>query len=146
VLKDAGAELAIVETAEHAALVVGSGPTCPRCARYNWIVTRRTLSGGAQTLPTMPLLPAGPLEAGSLATIITPGTTGAPKGCELTHGNFLFELGNAVQLLDDLFEGGPGEQASTLLFLPLAHVFARIVQIAPSWPGPGSGTRRTSGS
>jgi long-chain acyl-CoA synthetase len=67
---------------------------------------------------------ATPLD---LATVIyTSGTTGRPKGCELTHGNFLFELGVAVPELHELFEP---EDASTLLFLPLAHVFARIIQV-----------------
>jgi long-chain acyl-CoA synthetase len=67
---------------------------------------------------------ATPLD---LATVIyTSGTTGRPKGCELTHGAFMFELGVAVPELHDLFEA---EDASTLLFLPLAHVFARIIQI-----------------
>ena len=62
-----------------------------------------------------------------LATLIyTSGTTGRPKGCMLTHGNFLFELGVALEELDELFEG---DDAATLLFLPLAHVFARIVQV-----------------
>ena len=63
----------------------------------------------------------------SLATLIyTSGTTGRPKGCVLTHGNFMFELGSALADLPELFEG---EDASTLLFLPLAHVFARIIQV-----------------
>jgi long-chain acyl-CoA synthetase len=67
---------------------------------------------------------ATPLD---LATVIyTSGTTGRPKGCELTHGCFMFELGVAVPELDELFEA---DDASTLLFLPLAHVFARIVQV-----------------
>ncbi|WP_134738734.1 long-chain fatty acid--CoA ligase [Nocardioides sp. 503] len=61
-----------------------------------------------------------------LATLIyTSGTTGRPKGCMLTHGNFMFELGVATDELDDLFGG----ESSTLLFLPLAHVFARIIQV-----------------
>ncbi len=62
-----------------------------------------------------------------LATIIyTSGTTGRPKGCMLTHGNFMTELGVAVPELHELFEP---DDASTLLFLPLAHVFARIIQV-----------------
>jgi long-chain acyl-CoA synthetase len=63
----------------------------------------------------------------SLATLIyTSGTTGHPKGCMLTHGNFMFELSAAIDELHRLFDA---EGASTLLFLPLAHVFARIIQI-----------------
>ncbi len=62
-----------------------------------------------------------------LATLVyTSGTTGRPKGCMLTHGNFMFELGVAVNDLGELFEN---EEAATLLFLPLAHVFARIIQV-----------------
>ena len=75
---------------------------------------------------------ATPLD---LATLIyTSGTTGRPKGCMLTHGNFMFELGVTLEELDELFDpstgsGGRFDGASTLLFLPLAHVFARIIQV-----------------
>jgi long-chain acyl-CoA synthetase len=63
-----------------------------------------------------------------LATIIyTSGTTGRPKGCELTHGNLLADVRNVVRgWLPAIFEA-PG--AATLLFLPLAHSFARIIQV-----------------
>jgi len=63
----------------------------------------------------------------SIATLIyTSGTTGRPKGCILTHGNFDAEVTAAVGELDRLFDA---DNASTLLFLPLAHVFARIIQV-----------------
>jgi long-chain acyl-CoA synthetase len=65
--------------------------------------------------------------AADLATIVyTSGTTGRPKGCEITHGNLLAVVRNAVRALPEIFET-PG--CSTLLFLPLAHVFARIIQV-----------------
>ena len=63
-----------------------------------------------------------------LATLIyTSGTTGRPKGCGLSHANFAFEASVAIDELGELF--GDGEDSSTLLFLPLAHVFARVIQV-----------------
>jgi long-chain acyl-CoA synthetase len=63
-----------------------------------------------------------------LATIIyTSGTTGRPKGCSLTHDNFAFEAENIVAATPEIFAD---PQACTLLFLPLAHVFGRIIQVA----------------
>jgi long-chain acyl-CoA synthetase len=66
--------------------------------------------------------------ADDLATIIyTSGTTGRPKGCELSHRNMLADVRNAVAgALPEIFEI---EGGSTLLFLPLAHSFARIIQV-----------------
>jgi long-chain acyl-CoA synthetase len=62
-----------------------------------------------------------------VATIIyTSGTTGRPKGVELTHGNFYELTVNAVADLDEVFSE-PG--ARTLLFMPLAHVFARFIEV-----------------
>ncbi|MGO8886056.1 MAG: AMP-dependent synthetase/ligase [Streptosporangiaceae bacterium] len=66
-------------------------------------------------------------RAVDLASIVyTSGTTGRPKGCGLTHGNLLADVCNAVGALPEIFET-PG--CSTLLFLPLAHAFARIVEV-----------------
>ena len=64
------------------------------------------------------------------ATVIyTSGTTGRPKGCVLTHGNFMAEVDNAVELLYPVFRAKVDDPASTLLFLPLAHVFGRMIQV-----------------
>lgn len=67
------------------------------------------------------------LDAESPATVIyTSGTTGRPKGCVLTHGNFVALSENALAKMSALVDGD--DNTGTLLFLPLAHVFARLVQ------------------
>lgn len=66
----------------------------------------------------------------TIATLIyTSGTTGPPKGCVLTHGNFFAEVDNAIELLHPVFRSVSADPASTLLFLPLSHVFGRMVAI-----------------
>ncbi|MFH8791509.1 AMP-dependent synthetase/ligase [Streptomyces sp. NPDC017941] len=67
----------------------------------------------------------------SVATVIyTSGTTGRPKGCVLSHANFMFEVDTLVARWEPLFRSRRGDEPSTLLFLPLAHVFGRMVQVA----------------
>jgi long-chain acyl-CoA synthetase len=67
------------------------------------------------------------MKAADLATIIyTSGTTGRPKGCELTHHNLLGVARSASMTYPQVFH----DNSSTLMFLPLAHVFGRFVQIA----------------
>jgi len=66
------------------------------------------------------------VRADDLATVVyTSGTTGRPKGCELTHRNLLADVRAGVESLGAVFE----QNGSTLLFLPLAHVFGRVVEI-----------------
>ncbi|WP_309070872.1 AMP-dependent synthetase/ligase [Arthrobacter sp.] len=61
-----------------------------------------------------------------VATIIyTSGTTGKPKGCELTHGNFVELSENAAESLPEVAHEG----AQTIMFLPMAHVFARFISV-----------------
>jgi long-chain acyl-CoA synthetase len=65
------------------------------------------------------------VKADDLATLIyTSGTTGRPKGCELTHRNLLSEISATTAVLGQLMTRG----GSTLLFLPLAHVFGKVIQ------------------
>ncbi|GAA0628129.1 AMP-dependent synthetase/ligase [Streptomyces crystallinus] len=67
----------------------------------------------------------------TLATLCyTSGTTGKPKGCVLTHGNLYTEAANTAELAQPVFEAATGVAASTLLFLPLAHILGRSLQIA----------------
>ena len=62
-----------------------------------------------------------------LATLVyTSGTTGLPKGCMLTHGNFVWEVLQVDESLEELFS----DDNRTLFFLPLAHIFARLAQAA----------------
>ena len=69
------------------------------------------------------------IAADDLATIIyTSGTTGRPKGVMLTHENISSNAVTAVGDLDDFDNGADGEVA--LSFLPLTHIFARMLQYA----------------
>ncbi|GAA1680202.1 AMP-dependent synthetase/ligase [Fodinicola feengrottensis] len=135
ILGDSGAVAAIVETPGHDRRLAGLTERL-RELRDHWVIDGKD---AGHTLAS--LIEAGRevddaeldrrranLNADKLATIIyTSGTTGRPKGCELTHGNFLAEITSAIEALPELFES---EDASTLLFLPLAHVFGRMIQMA----------------
>src|SRR5665811_1691654 len=73
------------------------------------------------------IVATSPRSRGDVATIIyTSGTTGRPKGCQLTHDNFMALAENATETMQVVLGA---EGASTLLFLPLAHVFARFIQV-----------------
>ncbi|MFH9331137.1 AMP-dependent synthetase/ligase [Streptomyces althioticus] len=71
------------------------------------------------------------LTADTVATVCyTSGTTGRPKGCVLTHGNLYAESANTVELLHPVFKAVTSQVASTLLFLPLAHILGRTLQLS----------------
>jgi long-chain acyl-CoA synthetase len=127
ILSDSGAVGVVVESTAHAGVVGEIRDSVPDCANV-WVIE----DGGIEQLSTSGAGREGELAArhgvlttDSLATIIyTSGTTGRPKGCELTHGNILFDIKSTMGLWQEFFN----QQGSTLLFLPLAHVFARLVQ------------------
>ena len=130
ILSDSGTRAVVAETPQHAARIAEVQDRVGHLDHV-WVLDE----GGLDTLAGLGCqvsdedLESRRTAAGpqSPATIIyTSGTTGRPKGCVLTHGNFMFELGVAVAELSELFEE---EDAATLLFLPLAHVFARIIQV-----------------
>lgn len=130
ILTDAAVTLLVVETAEHAATVAEVRPEAPLLQDV------LVLDDGAveQLAAEGHDVPDAEIDrrrrvAGrdDLATLIyTSGTTGRPKGVELTHGNFSVLARNAVQGLHEVV-ATPGSR--TLLFMPLAHVFARFVEV-----------------
>jgi long-chain acyl-CoA synthetase len=129
ILRDSGAGAVVAEGTAHLARIAEVRGDLEEL-RHVWSLDDNALGvltrlGGDVSDETLEERRTGatPLD---LATLIyTSGTTGPPKGCMLTHGNFMFELGVATEELEELFS----EDSSTLLFLPLAHVFARIIQI-----------------
>lgn len=69
---------------------------------------------------------ADSVHGDDLATLVyTSGTTGRPKGCHLTHRNFVWDTAQADRAAGPIID----ENASTLMFLPLAHIFARLLQV-----------------
>jgi len=129
ILSDSGARAAIAETDKHAEIISGLKARLADLGQL-WRITSldELAATGASVTDEQLHEHRTRRRASDLATIIyTSGTTGRPKGCELSHRNLLSAVRNAVHgALPELFETtGDG----TLLFMPLAHVFARIIEI-----------------
>ena len=129
ILSDSGAVGCFVETGHHQEIVDGARGQAP-ALRDVWNIDDgevEALSSAGAAVPESAVADRRrDLRADDVATIIyTSGTTGRPKGCVLTHRNMYSDIANAIPGLRNLFNQG----ASTLLFLPLAHSFARLIQI-----------------
>jgi long-chain acyl-CoA synthetase len=129
-LSDSGAVAVILESAGHASTFESVRGQLPDVTSVWQIdaggLEELTAAGRDVAAADLERRRAG-LGTDSLATIIyTSGTTGRPKGCELTHGNLLGTGRSAGTVLPELFNPA----GATLLFLPLAHVFARLIQVA----------------
>jgi long-chain acyl-CoA synthetase len=129
ILSDSGARGIFVETAEHAAVVESVRPSTPDLTNV-WQFDAGAIgelgSAGAHVTDDEVGKRRAAVKLDDLASIIyTSGTTGRPKGCELTHRCFVTEAVELLDLLDDFFNA----ETSTLLFLPIAHVFGRAIEI-----------------
>jgi long-chain acyl-CoA synthetase len=121
ILSDSGAVACFVETDAHAATVASVQAGLPELTTVWRIDDPPTTEDTGAVEPRRRAV-----DADDVATLIyTSGTTGRPKGCVLTHRNMYSDIANAIPGLGNLFREG----ASTLLFLPLAHSFARLIQI-----------------
>ncbi|MDO8107279.1 AMP-dependent synthetase/ligase [Isoptericola sp. b441] len=126
ILGDAGVRLALVETPAHAEVTRAATAEVPVLVIDDGAVEALVAEG--LHVPEAEIeRRSGLAGSDDLATIIyTSGTTGRPKGVELTHGNFTsLSLEGATGLPEVVAHPG----ARTLLFMPLAHVFARYIQV-----------------
>ncbi|MDF9814914.1 long-chain fatty acid--CoA ligase [Streptomyces sp. SPB162] len=133
ILADSGAVACAVESVEQTRLISGQRRRLTGL-RHLWQLDAGGISqlmAEGRELPDV-LVKGRRANIGpdSVATLIyTSGTTGRPKGCILTHANFFAEVDNAIELLHPVFTSVSAEPASTLLFLPLSHVFGRMVAV-----------------
>jgi long-chain acyl-CoA synthetase len=133
-LHDSGVTACMVEHEDHA-MTIGSVidrlPLMKRLWQLDAGAVEQLVEAGAHIDDEVVHRHRRAVTPDSVATIIyTSGTTGRPKGCVITHSNFMFEADTMVRRWEPVFRSKPGDEASTLLFLPLSHVFGRMVEVA----------------
>jgi long-chain acyl-CoA synthetase len=130
-MSDSGAVAVILETADHFARFDEVHPELP-LVRNVWQIDLGDLDKLAASgtgIPDEEIERRRNLAVGSdIATLIyTSGSTGRPKGCVITHSNFVELSRNSAVALSEVVDGPGG--ASTLLFITLAHIFARFISV-----------------
>ncbi|MFI5881891.1 AMP-dependent synthetase/ligase [Streptomyces sp. NPDC051554] len=134
IVRDSGTRFVITETTENTGTVTtgtARHPQPPRVWQLDAGAMAELATLGEELSDDEVTKRRASLTPDTIATICyTSGTTGRPKGCVLTHANLHAEAANMVELLHPLFTEVTGQVASTLLFLPLAHIMGRTLQIA----------------
>jgi len=131
ILSNSEARAVIAENDTFAAMITAARDRLP-VLEHLWLLETdlpALTTAGAEVSTETVSARTGSRGAADIATVIyTSGTTGRPKGCDITHENLLAAVRNAFMgPLAAIHASGTG--ASTLLFLPLAHVFARIIEV-----------------
>jgi long-chain acyl-CoA synthetase len=129
ILSDSGARAAFIESAAHAEIVASVRDRAPDLANV-WEFEKDALAeltaSGAEISDEEVTKRRTAVTLDDIASIIyTSGTTGRPKGCQLIHRCFVTEVTELLDGLSSFFNEG----TSTLLFLPIAHVFGRAIEI-----------------
>lgn len=134
IIRDSGADAVIAEDADTAGVLTDAlrkiDHDVPLWRLDEGAVADLTSRGAGVPDSELAKRRAGSTPQTEATLIYTSGTTGRPKGCRLTHGNFMDEAANCQALLQPVFEAVSDEPPSTLLFLPLSHVLGRMIQVA----------------
>ncbi|AVM00232.1 long-chain fatty acid--CoA ligase [Gordonia iterans] len=129
ILTDSGAKLLVVENADHQAkhsAVISAATALQETLVIDDGAVAELRKRGADVADSaLDEREAGASSSDAATLIYTSGTTGRPKGVVLTHANFLAE----TEAVKTSVASGLEEGKSTLLFLPLAHIFARVVAV-----------------
>ncbi|HEY3714974.1 MAG TPA: long-chain fatty acid--CoA ligase [Jatrophihabitantaceae bacterium] len=129
ILSDSQAKAIFVETDTHRAItesVLGSAVDGLQVWTIDAGAVATVTAGGTDVADEQVHKRREAVTVNDLASILyTSGTTGRPKGCQLLHLNFITEVSEVTTELDELFN----QETSTLLFLPIAHVFGRVIEI-----------------
>ncbi len=122
ILSDSAAKAAFVELDAHEETVREAAPALKNLWRVDAVLD----DSGVEEAEVLERRAA--VTGSDLATVVyTSGTTGRPKGCLISHDNLLFTARNvAAGPLEPLFTT---KDPAGLLFLPLAHIFARMIQV-----------------